>query len=213
MSENFDYTVFIHPFSCVIGGTSKSGKTFLLLDIIKRNKLFIRPEIEEIIYCYSIWQPEFDDLKNIGVKFVEGILNDDNLNSNLRRLIIFDDLMDECGNNKTIVDLFTKGSHHRNISVILLTQNIFNKGKYSRTISLNSQYLIIFNNPRDMSQISYLSRQMFPDKPSFLSDVFRDVSRVPHGYLFIDNNQETPQDLRVQSSINEHVKIVYIRKK
>jgi hypothetical protein len=27
-----------------------------------------------------------------------------------------------------VCDLFTKGSHHRNISVVLITQNLFHQG-------------------------------------------------------------------------------------
>jgi hypothetical protein len=65
------------------------------------------------------------------------------------QLIILDDLMNETKDNSEILDIFTKKSHHRNISIILLTQNIFAKGSCVRTMSLNSHYLILFNNPRD----------------------------------------------------------------
>ena len=45
-----------------------------------------------------------------------------------------------------IVDLFTKGCHHRNVSILYLTQNVFPQGKACRDISLNTQYLVLFNN-------------------------------------------------------------------
>ena len=47
-------------------------------------------------------------------------------------LLIIDDLMDE-----TVANIFTRGSHHRNVSVILLVQNLFLKNKHVRTISLD----------------------------------------------------------------------------
>ena len=47
-------------------------------------------------------------------------------------LIIFDDLMTEAKCYQRIADLFTKGSHHRNISIVYLTQNVFPQGKECR---------------------------------------------------------------------------------
>jgi len=47
--------------------------------------------------------------------------------------------------------MFTKISHHRNVSVVYLTQNVFDKNKYARTISLNAHYLVLIKNPRDAS--------------------------------------------------------------
>ena len=80
--------------------------------------------------------------------------------------------MEETKDNSDIAKLFTKASHHRNISVIFLTQNLFLKGKQTRTISLNSNYMAIFKNPRDKSQFSHLASQMFPGESSFLKESF-----------------------------------------
>ena len=70
--------------------------------------------------------------------------------------------MNETKDNTEILDIFTKKSHHRNISIILLTNNIFAKDTCMRTMSLNSHYLMLFNNPRDRSQIKFLARQVSP---------------------------------------------------
>ena len=48
-----------------------------------------------------------------------------------------DDLMTEAKCDQRIADLFTKGSHHRNISIVYLTQNVFPQGKACRDIALN----------------------------------------------------------------------------
>ena len=42
-----------------------------------------------------------------------------------------------------------KGSHHRNISVILITQNLFHQANYCRTISLNAKYIVLLKNARN----------------------------------------------------------------
>ena len=52
--------------------------------------------------------------------------------------------------------------HHVGISVIYLAQNLFRRGKYSCDLSLNMDYIVLFKNVRDSSQIGHLARQMFP---------------------------------------------------
>jgi len=49
-------------------------------------------------------------------------------------LIILDDVLNEVY-SKDVCDLFTKGNHHRNISVILITQNLFHQGRFRRDIA------------------------------------------------------------------------------
>ncbi len=39
---------------------------------------------------------------------------------NKRNIIVLDDLMVQSGKDRRIVDLFTKGSHHKNLSVIYI---------------------------------------------------------------------------------------------
>ena len=63
-------------------------------------------------------------------------------------LIVLDDLMDSAYSTK-VIELFTKGSHHGKISLVLITQNLFHQGLSSRDISLNSKYIVVFKNPRD----------------------------------------------------------------
>ena len=62
--------------------------------------------------------------------------------------------------DQLISSYFTRGSHHKNVSVILVTQNLFHPNKHFRTASLNAQYMIIFKNPRDSLQIKYLGRSI-----------------------------------------------------
>ena len=51
------------------------------------------------------------------------------------------DLMTEAKCDQRIADLSTKGSHHRNISIVYLTQNVFPQGKACRDIALNMRIL------------------------------------------------------------------------
>ena len=94
------------------------------------------------------------------IEFVKGIPNtleqDSYFDVNKRNLIVFDDQMIDASKDKRIVNLFTRGSHHRNLSVI-----------YSCSISLNSHYSVLFKNPRDKLQILTLAKQMYPHQTDF----------------------------------------------
>ena len=79
-------------------------------------------------------------------------------------ILVLDDLMEESVSDSKIINMFIVGSHHRNISVLFLMQNVYQKGHHTRTMSMNAQYMVFFENPRDQTQIGILARQIFPSK-------------------------------------------------
>ena len=87
-------------------------------------------------------------------------------------LVVLDDLKSQCSNDQRDADLFTRGSHHRGISVLYVTQSLFSPSKLSRTISLKSHYMIIFRNPRNSLGTSTLAKEMFPGRTDYLMDRF-----------------------------------------
>ena len=88
------------------------------------------------------------------VDFHEGLPDLQMFQPSVKTVVVVDDLMAEA--DERVTALFTKGSHHRNVSVVYLVQNLFHKGKDHRTISLNAQYLVLFKNP-EMSHKSTTS--------------------------------------------------------
>ena len=200
-----------HPFTALIAGPTGSGKTVFVNKMLEYLSEMIDPVPDEIIWCYGEWQPIYETMK--GVRFVEGLpdMEQWGIEDKKRRLVVIDDLMAETDDR--ITKLFTKGSHHRDISVMYIVQNLFGKNKEQRTISLNSHYLVLFKNPRDGSQITNLAKQMYPGRVSYLQESFKDATSVPHGYLLLDLRQDTPDHMRLRSSIfpyEQHV--VYIPK-
>ena len=183
-----------HPCTCIIAAPSQSGKTHLvkLIDF----KMF-HPMPPTIFYCYGKYQPIFNSMKN--VHFEEGLPS--NISSLRNALTIIDDLMTELANDFRLSNLFTKGSHHQNLSVLFLTQNIFVKGKEIRSVNLNSQYLILFKNPRDKSQIMILARQMYPGKAKAFQEIFLDATSPDYGYLLIDLRPRADDRLRLRTGI------------
>jgi ABC-type methionine transport system ATPase subunit len=144
------------------------------------------------------------------VEFVEGLPDISTLDPKQRNLVIIDDLMDETDGRVT--KLFTKKSHHMNTSVVYIVQNLFPKNKESRTISLNAQYIVMFKNPRDASQVTTLAKQMNPGQVKYLQSAFDKATSRPYGYLLVDLKQDTPEKLRMRTKIFPHeFQRVYIK--
>jgi hypothetical protein len=195
---------FKQPFSMIIAGPTMSGKTCFMIDLLT-HKSCIEPSPKDVLWCYGIKNKnQFAEIRQKSqypVHFHEGLPIIEDVKTGNNTLIVLDDLMTDAGKSNAISQLFTRGMHHNNISVILITQNIFHQGKKMRDISLNSNYFVLFKNPRDARQISFLSSQMFPTQPKYLPDAFKQATERPHGYLVIDLTQKTETDFRLVTNI------------
>lgn len=183
-----------HPFTAVVAGPTGCGKTSFVTKFVKyASEVMYRPPLK-IIWCYGTYQQAFETLSN-KVVFHEGIPDLNMLEKD--SLLILDDLMHE--KDDRVDKIFTKYSHHRDVSVMFLTQNIFHKG--ARTMTLNSHYLVLFKNPRDAAQITYLARQMFPGKSKYMLEAFNDATKNPYTYLVVDLKADTDDAYRLRSGI------------
>ena len=198
---------FQHPFSMMVTGPSGSGKTEWTRKLLLSS--LIHPPPDRILWCFGQWQPLYEDLqKRIPwIEFVHGIPDylhsPQFINPDKRNLIVFDDLMTEAKCDQRIADLFTKGSHHRNISIVYLTQNVFPQGKACRDIALNTQYLVLFNNPIDRLQVATLARRIYPTTSAVFMKKFEEATSPPYGYLVVDLKSSTPEQARLQTDIFE----------
>ena len=174
-----------------------SVKTEFVKRIIKNLKDMITSLPTRIVWSYGEWQPAYQPLLD-KVDFVQG-LPDLPLYSKEPLLVVIHDEMH--GVDRHITSLFTKGGHHRNLSIVYIVQNLFHQQKEHCTISLNSHYLVIIKNPRDGSQIVHLVRQMYPGKTHYLGQALALATRQPHGYHLVDLKQATPEGMRLRSHI------------
>ena len=78
-----------------------------------------------------------------------------------------------------------------------MTQNIFHPGRKARTISLNTQYMVLFDNPRDRKQIKTLAMQISPDKWQSFMDRFRKETSKPYGRMILDLRPGVPEKDRL----------------
>ena len=204
MGEAFRFKT---PSSIMIVGPSGCGKTCftesLLLDHLE--ELFVNPP-PTIHYCYGAWQDGFQDMKDVGVQFHEGVPTTFHLQKWFPKggLLVLDDLMVEGGEDKELLDLFTKHSHHQNITVLYLCQDMFPPGKYAKCISRNAHYIVAFNNPRDQLGMKNLLLQAFPTCWQDMMDVYQKVTERPFGYTVLDLHPASDDMKRVFSHLLTH---------
>ncbi|GFR12718.1 uncharacterized protein TNCT_178911 [Trichonephila clavata] len=179
------------PSTMIINGPSQSGKTYLVRKLISE-QVFEVP-IKKVVWCYKMFQPWFHEEKNI--KFIAGLPTEDEKFD----LLIIDDLMNSLTND--VAQIFTVGSHHKNFSVILITQNLFPRIRVARDISLNAHYLILFRNNRDQSQIACFGRQVFPNRSKFFMDAYKKATAEKYQFLLVDCFPTTDEELRLRQSL------------
>ena len=179
----------MHPFSMLVFVGSGVGQTEFTKKLLK-GKL-IAPPFECIVWCYAKHQQDlFEELMKMNEEYVEGIPGEFK-----RNLIILDDLMDEASKSLKITQIFTRGCHD-NSSVIYLTQNLFHEDQ--RALSMNSDYMVIFKNPRDNLQFATIARQIRLDKVNFLMWAYRDATSSSHTNLMLDLKPDTEEMFQVR---------------
>ncbi len=195
--------IFQHPFTMCVSGPTSCGKTFWVKSLLQLNRSVISPPPNRILWLYRRWQPLYDIIKETvfpPVEFIQGIPQDIEedqfINPMQKNLIILDDLMSISAKDRKINDLFTEGSHHRNLSVIAINQNLYyNKDPTQRR---NCHYLVLFNNPIDKQQIMTLARQMYPNEPQTFLNKFERATATPYGHLVVDLKPRTPAHMRLR---------------
>ena len=186
-----------------ITGTTGSGKTTWLYRLLQnKDSMFSNPPTS-ILYCYGAWQPLFNDMESaLDIDFHKGVPTEKYLsdfsNPEESKLVVLDDLMGEIANDQSIQDLFSKGSHHLNLTVIWLSQNLFYQGKVMRTINLNTHYIVLLKNPR-VQQIQTLSTQMGLGKS--LLESYHDCMKSAYGYLVVDLCPHSVDDYKIKTNI------------
>ena len=207
-----------HPFNMIVSGITQSGKTEFTCNLLLNSDRLIDKNFDYIIWLYGEKTNKIKDLKNIFKnKFTsyEGIPSNlnDLIKPHLNGCMILDDLMTEVANNKEITNLFTRKCSHNNISVILITQNLYHSGTERVSIMRNTHYLTIFNNPLDQSITFFLAKKILPRNPKIFTEIFETATKEPHNYLFIDGKQDTIPEARFRTNIFHKYQKIFIPNK
>ena len=234
MIDNKIYDVtFKSPFNCIISGSSGSGKTNKILEFLQIKDVICSEKFHKVHYFYSLWQPIYEEMKTRKLvdNFIDGIPDIDTLMSIIdyntlsspslsskHQLLIFDDLLSEIVSRKDhlMSQLMTVLGHHKNLSIILVSQMLFKPGDYKYSIlTENVHYLFLFKSPRNSSKIIHLAKQISPYDIEFIVKSYKEATRDPYSYLFFDFRQSTPEDIRIRSKLfpSEGIMTVHINEK
>ncbi|KAL3107685.1 hypothetical protein niasHT_011698 [Heterodera trifolii] len=193
------------PSGIIVSGPSSSGKTQLVLRLLRHANVMFDPPPKAIVWAYGEYSAQIPELERQGVVPHAGAPSDEMLKKLPKPcLIVYDDLMGDI-EAKKLVDLYTKKSHHNNFSVIFLTQNLFDKSM--RVPRSNAQYIFLMRAPNDMLSIRNLASQMFPREQGFLMDAYRQACALPYGYLLTTRRESfLPQKMvKKEQKIGERV--------
>ena len=199
-------------FKVFVAGPSSCGKTIFSCDTIQNWPLISRQAFHAIIYCWNKWQPKYEDMRQLVTHWVK---DDESMISKIKSiargqpvLIIFDDAI-KSESLPEIANLFMIGGRHSNMSMMFLTQRMFDSDKSFMQISRNSDYFVVFKNPRDASEIGRLAQQLTPGKRGLLP-IYEEATKDPWSYLFIDLTQECPPAVKYTSHLFDENGVVRV---
>ena len=188
-------------FKIFISGPSRSGKTVFVKNLLQKLGIFSKSPTKLVTLVYKIYQPIYNELNlsyiiEDGPNLKERIIN---LTNGEPMLIIFDDCINSL-QLPEISDFFLVDGRHRNLSCIFISQKIFINNDNFREITQNSDYFIIFKNPRNIQEIRTLNGQMTPGSVELIS-YYKLATSDPFSYLFINLTQECRNEVKYLSHL------------
>ena len=189
-------------------GSSGSGKTTTVFKIIKQR--LVEPMPEKIFYLYGAHQPIFDewnnDKSNPPITFVEGLQLDVIDGVKGPKLLVCDDLIMEL--SKKLATHFIAGSHHKQTTTIFITHSLFLNNDLYRLISNNSQYILLFKNKRNFSQVTMLARQVLGKNKERLLEAYRHIKAFD--FVMLSFHPLVPEELLVTADYFDKWPSVFI---
>lgn len=190
------------PFTALISGATGTGKSQWIMKMIRYANQMINNPPAHIMYCYSEINPDILRLKNKGVEIYQGVPSKEEILERPKNLLlILDDLASEI-DPKFLEALYTKGSHHWNVSVITVVQNLYSPS-HIKIARVNCHYICLMKNPQGLLQIRTLASQLFPGGKSryFLESYNDAVEQQKYGYLFINMKPNSGDEFRLSTKI------------
>ena len=206
-----------HPYRILIIGSSGSGKTNALLNLINN-----QPNIDKI-YLYTnvpyekkyqllinkreeVGLDHFNDTKTFieysnDMRDVYENIEDYNLGRERKILIVFDNMIADMINNKKlnpiVTELFIRG-RKLNTSIAFITQSYF---KVPKDVRLNSAHFFIMKilNKREFQQIA-LNHSSDTDFKDFMK-IYKECTKEPYSFLVNDTTLQSDNPLRLRYNL------------
>ena len=193
--------------SLILCGPSNSGKSHFTKRLIENlDGMYESDPPVLILYCYGVHQGLYDEIESTikNIQFHEGLPSEtfiDEYADGKHTLIVLDDLMNAALNSELVECLFVQSCHHKGLSVVYITQNMYQPGQRARTINLNATYLCLYHNIRDKLQVNCLGKQMYPRQTAMFMEAYEDSTKEKYGYLFIDMSPHSNNEYRLRTKI------------
>jgi len=98
-----------------------------------------------------------------------------------------------------IFEMFIRKSHHQNLGVFVLLQQIFNNSL--RLATINATYSFIFPCETDKNVLEYLNQRLFPKCKNFLREAMEDCKNMKWSFLLIDCSPSQHSNFRTRNFI------------
>ena len=201
---------FLASHNTIIFGPTRIGKTEFMLEVIRQKLVYPFPE--NIFYMYNVEQDfmkTWNRDENQSIHFIKG-LDFQKLDTSKPSMLIVDDLI-LSDKNKEIAEMFILGSHHKNISLFYITQNLFPNCPLFRLMSSNTHYFVLFNSQRHFRQITTLARQIFCGKDlNHITNAYIRSSKQPRSFILLSLAPDIPKELTVITDYWEWFPSVYL---
>lgn len=187
------------PSNIVCSGPSSSGKTSFILNLLRNINHLFDPVPQSILYCYGEFNHTITMLENAGIKTLARLPTEEDFSiENKPLLVVLDDCMPNVS-QEYLEQLFTRQSHHQNLCVVLLTQNLFDKK--IKTARTNAHYLILMRSPSAALQVRTIGTHLFPQKLSYFLKSYEMATKSKYGYMLVDQHPSSPDQLRLRTNI------------
>ena len=187
---------FLANKNTIIFGQTGAGKTWFMLELIRQR--LVHPFPKQVYYMFNIEQPfmkSWNETESQHIKFIKG-LDFDGIDTSEPSLLVIDDLI--LSTNKELANLFILGTHHRQISLFFITQNLFPNCPIFRMMSANAHYYVIFHSQRNFRQVHTLARQIYVGEDlKRITNAYKRASKQPRGFIVLSFPPELPDELAV----------------
>ncbi len=202
------------PFIMEVTAPSQSGKSEWVGKLIKYQETILEDPVKTVFWHspHGHLPSSLDNVTSPRIIAIKGLpwdtrldqLEEEEEDDGGHILVVLDDFSYEVKDSGNLTKLYTKGSHHSNISLIQIMQNLFWTGDGSRTRSLNVHYMALMRQQRDQQQIRRLGRQITQNNTEFnlfLESYNHATNQYPYAYLLISFHPRDDKDLLLRTNI------------
>jgi hypothetical protein len=199
------------PAHALYVGATLSGKSHLLLRILKQAPEIFNPVPKLILLYYAEEQDEYEEAmrqiqaKGIAMELHQGCDLDlaelaNYVPKDGQTLVIVDDATEATSKSTKIANIFMNG-RHKKISLWLMWHTLFPGTQQSRDINQNVGYYFLLPCPRARGQIQCLGNQIGMGKRLPAAYDMCRTQPKDDRYLLLDLTADTPEQLMVRSKI------------